>query len=633
MTSPAPLFGPTPESSRITRANWLGRYLGVEGHFDNSLKSILTDALEGIDEAFDNVKDTFSGKVRKQQLAASRKSTQGIIKQIFGATSNLIKDYRHDAALAAVDAELYEERGILARIFSNPVERQQYADSLRQTASRNVENVVARTLFSERPLSARVYKSEALANHQVSQAINRALARGDSAKELASSVKHMIDPSTPGGISYAAQRLGRTEINNAFHATAIKTSQDVPWVEAMEWHLSKVHENDPGDECEIYAQQRFFDLNLVPDKPHPNCRCYVTPKQQDYDSFENSLLSGHYDNYLDEVLGIEPQPITAQEVMPLYTDRMRAEIAKHGPGKTISPWKGITQDELKALRKYNNHIQDQQWAAEIGGAPPGGRPRITDDHVPQSISKAANAKQVANYLQSQYTGLETEGFDIESVDVRSAREIADGFVAEIGKNPANNLRRIAIGELDPGVNAETNFDGKTSTITFNADSVSDYEAFKAEQQKLIRQGYFSSRNGGVRPFHSTFVHEYGHVLDFTSRARTSAEIDVDRDFAAFGRSTKVPGTFFNLFDPDGVRDINDPATYREYEKWVKKRVSGYSLDTTGAIDEHETVAEAYSEVTESEHPRSIARFLVDLLRENLTDTRILKGPIKKRRRK
>lgn len=298
MTSPLPLTDSTP----VTRANWLGRYLAVERSFDEKLKGVLTDALSGIDEAFGNLDDNLSGRVRKQQLSLSRKATRGIIAELFGRTSNLIKDHRQDAAMAAVDAELYDERGILARIFKSNIQRQQYAESLRQTARRNIEAVVARTLFSEKPLSKNVYNSKALANHQVSQAINRALARGDSAKDLSNAVRRLINPNVSGGVSYAAQRLGRTEINNAFHAQSIKSAQDIPWVQAMEWHLSKVHLINPGDECEMYAVQRYFDVNHVPDKPHPNCRCFVTSKQQDYDSFENALISGQYDQYLDSVL-------------------------------------------------------------------------------------------------------------------------------------------------------------------------------------------------------------------------------------------------------------------------------------------------------------------------------------------
>ena len=54
-----------------------------------------------------------------------------------------------------------KRRSILA--LPDPVNRLQYADSLRQSARRNIESVVTRVLFTEKPLSARVYKTEALA--------------------------------------------------------------------------------------------------------------------------------------------------------------------------------------------------------------------------------------------------------------------------------------------------------------------------------------------------------------------------------------------------------------------------------------------------------------------------------------
>lgn len=295
MTSPAP----DPKH----RANWLGRYLAVERKFDAKLRDVLLDSLTGIDEAFEKLGDKFSDKVRRVQLGHSNRALRNVIGSIYGDTENLIKEHRQDAAVAAVDAALYDQKPILSRLFPDPVARRAYADSLRQTGRRNIDAVVTRVLETEKPLSTRVYHSEALANGMVSRTINRALARGDSAANLARDVRDLIDPNVPGGVSYAARRLGRTEINNAFHAQSIHDAQETPWTEQMRWHLSKVHVTQ-GCECEEYFEIGLFDIDSVPEKPHPNCRCFVTSELPKYEEFEDRLVSGEFDDEIDKLLAL-----------------------------------------------------------------------------------------------------------------------------------------------------------------------------------------------------------------------------------------------------------------------------------------------------------------------------------------
>lgn len=341
MTQPNSIFNPRPDPI-ANRANWIGRYLAVESGFSEKLAKVLTEAASNIDEYFgDLVKDNVSTKVARVRIGLANKEIRRQFRDIFGTTRSLIVDHQQDAAVAAVNAKLYDERGVLSWLLPDPVNRVQYADTLRQTARRNIEATIARTLFTEQPLSARVYKTEALANGIVSRTINNALARGDSARNLAKDVRALIDPTVPGGVSYAAMRLGRTEINNAFHAQSILDSQETPWVQDMRWYLSKRHEKDPGDECEIYAAQGLFRKEDVPEKPHPNCRCFVTPELQDYEDFENALISGHYDPYLDSVMGegfsssqIEQQSGAFAERKP--TKESNPETKWTGP-KTVAP--------------------------------------------------------------------------------------------------------------------------------------------------------------------------------------------------------------------------------------------------------------------------------------------------------
>lgn len=666
-------LGSIPEPPKLVRANWLGRYLGVEGKFDKRLRQTLVDAMDHIDDAFDNVKDNFSGKVRKQQLAASKRSMREVLSHVFGVTSENVKQSRSEAAMAAVDATLYDQRGILASVFSNPVDREQYANSLRSTAARNVENVVSRTLFSERTLAESVWKTEALANHQVSQAVNRALARGDSAKDLANSVKHLINPDVPGGISYAAKRLGRTEINNAFHATAIKTAQDQPWVNQMEWNLSKRHEDDPGDECERYASQRYFDVERVPDKPHPNCRCYVTPKQEDYDNFEQNLLSGQYDKYLDEQLGFEPESYSASEEFKWpegTTDRVKAAYEKaFAAGKTdIYPDKSWSPAEKKASAKLTVRLQNaalNQEAVELAVKEKKKLERIIDDIVPDSIESAANSKQVANYLTNQYEGLIVENFDYANVDTNAAKEIGEAFEDRFIKSEKaglrTNLRRLRIvDDLKPGVNAEARWDGKNkfTEIVFNHDMVSNYSTARSEAigsmkletavEKKWGTGHYSEKaRDKDRPFYSTFVHEWGHVLDYSGGFRVSRGLDGEalsaQLFAATGKKTKrrvgdlLIDRYLKVKNPDYDPQYDfvemTPEFIKEYEDWViESAPSGYSFKDKARKNIHkdEIVAESYIEFMKNPDAKPMTKSIVQELYRAIKENDSLKVWVKKR---
>lgn len=135
-----------------------------------------------------------------------------------------------------------------------------------------------------RALSARVWKNASLAQGKVERLIRAGIIQGLSARELAANVRSHISPSTPGGVGYAAMRLARTELNNAFHE-AQKHTAAAPWVRAVRWNLSGTHKGrvKGTDKCDAMATQNIHELgpgrypaDAIPDKPHPQCLCYVT---------------------------------------------------------------------------------------------------------------------------------------------------------------------------------------------------------------------------------------------------------------------------------------------------------------------------------------------------------------------
>lgn len=210
---------------------------------------------------------------------------------------NLIRAGRFEAQAEALNASFDWDEVLLKRVYKDPKKRAAMRAYLLASADKNVDAMIIRVLKSQRPLSAKVYKAQALSRGQLDRAINSALARGASADEMAKVVRDFINPNTPGGAPYAARRLARTEINNAYHAQSIQEQQGKPWVQAMEWHLSKSHR--VPDLCNKYAEIKEYPVDGVPDKPHPQCFCYVIPKTISADEFDKLFLAGGYRTWIE----------------------------------------------------------------------------------------------------------------------------------------------------------------------------------------------------------------------------------------------------------------------------------------------------------------------------------------------
>src|SRR3954463_6126993 len=99
-------------------------------------------------------------------------------------------------------------------------------------------------------LSQTVYDNSALMSGKIDDVVNTGIALGQSAAEIAARVEQYILPETMGGAKYAAARLGRTELHNAYHATTVESYKQSPYVNGVEWHLSGSHPED--DECNDY---------------------------------------------------------------------------------------------------------------------------------------------------------------------------------------------------------------------------------------------------------------------------------------------------------------------------------------------------------------------------------------------
>ena len=278
--------------------DWLGYYKRVEGVTNTRLRTVLVQAALDAERVANGLAGRGIGAtVQRAQIMRVRKQLRLLIKELFvGKAQPIIREGRLNAVGAAARASMAELEPFFREIFPNSASRKAFQTAYEAQARRSIDTMMTRVQGrSYVPLSQAVYKTSVDVGGRIDRIVNSNLARGTSAKEIAAEVKSFVNPATPGGASYAAMRLGRTELNNAFHAQSIAQAQDSPFVDEMEWNLSGRHKPDPKDPCETYALQGTFAKEDVPVKPHPNCLCYVTPKLVSWGEFRANLLAGQYD--------------------------------------------------------------------------------------------------------------------------------------------------------------------------------------------------------------------------------------------------------------------------------------------------------------------------------------------------
>lgn len=271
---------------------------------DAEIKRIAKNAALEADKVMQSLaaKGTTSAAIQSAQVAMAKVNVQ-MWANVLDATKVGIGDAVWNATemQALFDERLFAAAG---------VSQEYWRASMIAKAKVGVDSLISRKQNGI-TLSQRVYKNQALSKGYVDRAINNGLALGKSAKAIAADVVGFIDPATPGGASYAAMRLGRTEVNNAFHATAVRNYQNTPWVQRVKWSLSGSHPAGKVDECNDYADSVHFKggeageflAMEVPGKPHPNCLCYVEPVVMDLDQYAKNFKSGQYDQYIEKQMG------------------------------------------------------------------------------------------------------------------------------------------------------------------------------------------------------------------------------------------------------------------------------------------------------------------------------------------
>lgn len=271
---------------------------------DRELAAILRDGAREAERVVERTlaKPGIGAELRRQQYTTAaevlRRQQADLWGQISKSTVAGIDRASRDAARAH---ERHTEFLARAAVAEGLPDLPDIAPAMRAAAENAAENIRSR-YRNAIDLSPRVYRNADLAAGRIDRIVNRGIATQKSAREIAADVRGLIRPDTRGGVSYAAMRLGRTELNNAFHATTVRSNADAPFIEGMKWTLSGSHPRP--DECDSLASRGsglgpgVYRPTDVPPKPHPQCLCFTVSISTSNRRFRDGLRSGEYDDWL-----------------------------------------------------------------------------------------------------------------------------------------------------------------------------------------------------------------------------------------------------------------------------------------------------------------------------------------------
>lgn len=236
--------------------------------------------------------------IRSKQYQIAAAELHKTMRLMWEDVGHIIIRGEREVALAAIEAMQELEKTLYK---GNGKRIRDVDTALRAQGRAGVDSFIS-SKENMRNLSSRVYKNRLLYEGVLDKRIALNLLQGKSAKEFADTIRKFVDPKTPGGVSYAANRLARTEINNAFHTTSIRYTREQPWVTGYKWHLSGSHPKP--DICNEYAERDhhgrgpgIFTKGTVPGKPHPHCFCYITPEVMDERDFLRAAAQGRFKQY------------------------------------------------------------------------------------------------------------------------------------------------------------------------------------------------------------------------------------------------------------------------------------------------------------------------------------------------
>lgn len=272
-----------------------GLYLPVERSALAEIAEELQDAGAEIDKRILQLarRPGLAATVRRAQFTLIKREIVAVQQTLWGRINRTIRTHGTSVAHAAARAEETLQRLLFGR--ANQVPPEDFLASQRLQAEKAVTTYFARRQ-GKLPLSSQVVRTRALSQGWINREINRVILQGGSWQELSNRLQPLLNPTVPGGVSYAAKRLARTELNNAFHAASITTSARNPYSLGMQWYLSGTH--GTPDRCDVLSTEHspgrprgVYAPGEVPAKPHPQCRCFVASVSISEEAFMATLLN------------------------------------------------------------------------------------------------------------------------------------------------------------------------------------------------------------------------------------------------------------------------------------------------------------------------------------------------------
>lgn len=304
----------------------------------------------------------------RMQLQSQKASLNAMIDRSYADIGKAVREGQVAAAKAA-SAVVSQYENELLKLVADPAAMRRIAAGEAARTVNNLDAAMKRMSGqSYVPLSKQVYNTSKLSKGWIDSKINQALASGWDAKRLAKEVAGSINPNVRGGVSYAANRLARTEINNAYHAASWDRFNRSVIVEEVEWLLSSSHPED--DICNDYATQSPFKKNAVPAKPHPHCYCYIVPRLPTDEEFIDKLFAGEYGDepWVNE---LSTPRLASAASAPRKAAAPKTAAPKTAKAPEVRPMQKAAQDAPKLSRIYE--LEDPEDIAEAFGRVYGGK--------------------------------------------------------------------------------------------------------------------------------------------------------------------------------------------------------------------------------------------------------------------
>ena len=570
---------------------------GAYGPAAADIERALEDAAQEAEKLIKKLRDK---RRKKDRLEAARLALilKGIREQQAAMWGEITPSLRAGMARAAMAAAT-AERTFDAYLRDAGVELPALQASHRAQAQRGVELLYARN-GAGIPLSRQVYRTRALASGQLERVIRRGIVLGLDEEALANSVRNMIDPKVRGGVSYAATRLARTEINNAFHAAAIARF-DEPWAVGVQWHLSSTHTPTgkvPPERCEALAKADnglgagVWPTGSVPAKPHPLCMCYITQVMLGEDEFLERFLAGEYDEYMAEQVRKYPpknDPLTkwlnAQPKGASKQTLIKGAVKKFGV------------DPKNAALAVQAHRSDAPALPKK--RPPKKATIDTPPEVPHEPTPNAPPSQVGEAVQQHMDRI------VEFGSVHRTR-VMRALTRQAEVTPRAMLRLERVKELDrtapsygqSGVTGE--YDDRTRTMFLHA------SAFQPAAERTFKKekdsNYISKCGEQFDSMDALIAHEYGHHAHDRWILNAPAKT-VNNTWKALLKELGAPPPHF--FDEKSMT-----AWAGRNKQYIENMVSKY-----GATNQLEMLAEVWAEYTLGDPPRPHIKAMGDILRE------------------